>query len=90
MVLFDWQFIGLDNFDSFLHDQALTTALGNTAIYAVVTSGLKVVIGLPLAAVLTSALRSKHVLRSIVFFPVLVSTVAVGITFAVLMHPRMA
>jgi raffinose/stachyose/melibiose transport system permease protein len=85
--LFDWQFIGLANFDSFLHDQALTTALRNTAIYAVVTSGLKVAIGLPLAALLTSVLRSKHVLRSIVFFPVLVSTVAVGITFAVLMHP---
>jgi raffinose/stachyose/melibiose transport system permease protein len=85
--LFDWQFIGFDNFDQFLHDQALTTALRNTAIYAVVTSGLKVLIGLPLAALLTSALQSKHVLRSIVFFPVLVSTVAVGITFAVLMHP---
>jgi raffinose/stachyose/melibiose transport system permease protein len=52
-----------------------------------VTSGLKVVIGLVLATVLTSGLRSRHLLRSIIFFPVLVSTVAVGITFAVLMHP---
>ncbi len=29
----------------------------------------------------------RNLLRSIIFFPVLVSTVAVGITFAVLMHP---
>ena len=51
------------------------------------TSGLKVVIGLLLATLLTSRLRLRHVLRSVIFFPVLVSTVAVGITFAVLMHP---
>ena len=51
------------------------------------TSGLKVVIGLLLATLLTSRLRSRNVLRSAIFFPVLVSTVAVGITFAVLMHP---
>ena len=29
----------------------------------------------------------RSALRSIIFFPVLISTVAVGITFAVLMHP---
>ena len=51
------------------------------------TSGLKVVIGLLLATLLTSSIRLRTLLRSIIFFPVLVSTVAVGITFAVLMHP---
>ena len=54
-----------------------------------VTSGLKVVIGLPLAALLTSSIRLGRI-RAIIFFPVLVSTVAVGITFAVLMHPSAA
>ncbi len=85
--LFDWTYIGLDNFVNFIKDQALVTGLRNTIIYAVITSGFKVLIGLPLAALLTSRLRSKGILRSVVFFPVLVSTVAVGITFAVLMHP---
>jgi raffinose/stachyose/melibiose transport system permease protein len=85
--LFDWTFIGFDNFTSFLKDQALVTGLRNTIIYAFVTSGLKVIIGLPLAALLTSRLRSRNILRSVAFFPVLVSTVAVGITWAVLMHP---
>src|SRR5262249_4661067 len=83
----DWHFIGLDNFASFLSDQALVTALRNTVIYAVVTSGLKVAIGLPLAAFLTTSLFVRNLLRSAIFFPVLVSTVAVGITFSVLMHP---
>jgi raffinose/stachyose/melibiose transport system permease protein len=36
---------------------------------------------------LTSGIRLKALLRGIIFFPVLVSTVAVGITFATLMQP---
>src|SRR6185436_17646199 len=39
------------------------------------------------AVLLTGPIRSRGLLRSIVFFPVLVSTVAVGITFSVLLQP---
>jgi len=86
-TLFRAEFIGLDNFSQFLREPALTNGMRNTLVYAVVTSGLKVVIGLLLATLLTSSMRLRNLLRSIIFFPVLVSTVAVGITFAVLMHP---
>lgn len=86
-TLFDAEFIGLDNFALFLREPALVNGMRNTFVYAAVTSALKVVIGLGLAAILTSRLRSRNLLRSVIFFPVLVSTVAVGITFAVLMHP---
>ncbi len=86
-TLFDAEFIGLDNFIQFFREPALTSGLRNTIVYAVVTSGLKVVIGLLLATLLTTRLRFRNLLRSIVFFPVLLSTVAVGITFAMLMHP---
>jgi len=53
----------------------------------VITSGLKVIISLPLAVLFTSSIRLKALMRGIIFFPVLVSTVAVGITFATLMQP---
>lgn len=86
-TLFEAEFIGLDNFFQFFREPSLTGGARNTMVYAVVTSGLKVILGLLLATLLTSSLRVRHVLRSIIFFPVLVSTVAVGITFAVLMHP---
>jgi len=85
--LFDAVFIGLDNYVSFLSDPQLLAGLRNTMIYAVLTSGLKVVIALPLAMLLTSRIRLKGLLRGMIFFPVLVSTVAVGITFATLMQP---
>ena len=86
-TLFTTDFIGLDNFVQFFREPALTSGARNTIVYAVVTSGLKVVIGLLLATLLTSRLHLRTLFRSIVFFPVLVSTVAVGLTFSVLMHP---
>ena len=86
-TLFDATFIGFENYILFLDDPHLTSGLRNTIIYAVLTSGLKVIISLPLAMLLTSSIRLKGVFRAIIFFPVLVSTVAVGITFATLMQP---
>jgi raffinose/stachyose/melibiose transport system permease protein len=86
-TLFDWEFIGLDNFVLFFNRPALLSSMRNTVIYAVVTSGLKVIFGLLLAVLFTSRLRLKTFMRSMVFFPVIVSIVAVGITFKILMHP---
>jgi raffinose/stachyose/melibiose transport system permease protein len=86
-TLFDATFIGLENYVTFLNDPMLMTGLRNTIIYAVITSGLKVIIALPLAVLLTSNIRFKGFYRSVIFFPVLVSTIAVGITFSTLMQP---
>src|SRR4030095_11356147 len=85
-TLFEATFIGLDNYVAFLGDDRLMAGLRNTIIYAVLTSGLKVVIALPLAMLLTSNIRLKGLFRSIIFFPTLVSVVAVGITFSTLMQ----
>lgn len=86
-TLFNSTFIGLDNFAQFFREPFLVQGLVNTVIYAAVTSGLKVVLGMLLALLLTSTIMARGYLRSVVFFPVLVSTVGVGITFTVLMHP---
>ncbi len=85
-TLFDATFIGLDNYKTFLGDPMLMSGLRNTIIYAVLTSGFKVIISLPLAMLLTSV-RIRGLLRGIVFFPTLVSIVAIGITFSALMQP---
>ena len=85
--LTDWEFIGLDNFVNFFQEPALVIGLKNTLIYAVVTCGLKVVLGILLAQLLTSRIIARGFLRSVAFFPVLVSTIGVGLTFTVLMDP---
>jgi len=86
-TLQDWTFTGLQNFKTFFNESSLNIGFKNTFIYAVVTCGFKVVFGLLLGVFLTSKIRTKNYLRSVVFFPTLVSTIAVGIAFSTLMHP---
>lgn len=86
--LFSVEFIGWDNFLLFFRDPQLTKGFTNTLIYGVLTSGLKVVLGLALAVLLTSSIFARGYLRAVIFFPVLVSTIGVGITFRALMDPE--
>lgn len=87
-TLFDTQFVGLDNFALFFRDPFLLGGLEHTFIYAFLTSGLKVTLGMLLGALLMSNIRFRALLRNIVFFPVLVSTIGVGLTFQELMRPN--
>lgn len=85
--LISFEFIGLDNFRQFFSEPFLVKGLVNTLIYAVLTSGTKTIAGLLLAVLLTSGLFAQGFLRTVIFFPVLVSTIGVGLTFTQLMHP---
>ncbi|MFJ4286911.1 carbohydrate ABC transporter permease [Paenarthrobacter nicotinovorans] len=85
--LFDVTFIGFDNFVQFFQDQQLLQGFTNTLVYGFVTSAAKVVLGFGLALLLTSAMIGRGYLRSVIFFPVLVSTIGVGLTFKVLLDP---
>ena len=86
-TLTDWNFIGLENYKTFFTESSLNIGFVNTLIYAVVTCGLKVVLGLLLGMFLCTEIRSKDYLRSMVFFPNLLSTIAVGVVFSSMMHP---
>ncbi|QJD86878.1 carbohydrate ABC transporter permease [Cohnella herbarum] len=86
-TLQDWSYIGFDNFKTFFQESSLNIGFQNTFVYAAVTCAFKVVFGLLLGVFLTSKIRTKNYLRSVVFFPTLVSTIAVGIAFSTLMHP---
>jgi raffinose/stachyose/melibiose transport system permease protein len=86
--IFNSKFIGLGNYKTFFQEPSLVSGLLHTLIYAVITSSLTVVLGLLLAMLLTSRVVGRGYLRSVVFFPVLVSTIGVGLTFTVLMNPE--
>mgnify|MGYP003375233414 CR=1 FL=1 len=86
--LFTSTWIGWRNFEQFLAEPEMAQSLGHTLIYAVVTSGAKVLLGLPLAVLLTGKILGRDLLRSIIFFPVLCSTIGIGITFTALMNPN--
>ncbi len=86
-TLMDWEFIGFENFVMFFEESSLNIGFRNTLVYAVLTSGLKVLLGLVAGTLLTTSIKSRHFLRSVVYFPNLLSTIAVGITFGSMMHP---
>src|SRR4051812_47636867 len=86
-TLTDWKFIGFENFQTFLTESSLNIGFKNTLIYAVVTCALKVILGLLLGVFLSSKLKTIGFIRSMIFFPTLLSTIAVGIAFTMLMHP---
>lgn len=85
--LFSVQFVGFANFATFFQDPQLYNAFIHTFIYGFLTSGLKVVIGFALAVLLTSPILGRGYLRAVVFFPVLISTIGVGIMFKSLLDP---
>ncbi|WP_150306395.1 carbohydrate ABC transporter permease [Planctomonas psychrotolerans] len=85
--LFDIEFIGFANFVQFFSEAQLLQGFLNTFAYGFMTSALKVILGLALALLLTSQIIARGYLRSVVFFPVLVSTIGIGITFKVLLDP---
>lgn len=86
-TLSDTQFIGLDNYVQFFSEPMLVRGFVNTFIYGFLTSAAKVVLGLLCGVLLTSQIIARGYLRSVMFFPVLVSTIGVGITFKVLLDP---
>lgn len=86
-TLFDVEFIGLDNFVAFFHDPMLKKSFVNTFIFGIVTTALKMIFGLALALLLVNPIFGRGYLRSVIFFPVLVSTIGVGIIFRVIMNP---
>jgi raffinose/stachyose/melibiose transport system permease protein len=85
--LFDSHFIGFDNFKQFFQDPQLYTSFIHTLLYAVITSGTKVIVGFFLAVLLTGPVIGRGYLRAVVFFPVLISTIGVGIMFKSLLDP---
>jgi raffinose/stachyose/melibiose transport system permease protein len=86
-TLIDWEFIGFENYKQFFSEPSLMIGFKNTLIYAFSTMSLKVIIGLLLAVFLCSKIRNKNLLRSVVFFPALLSTIAVGVVFNAMMNP---
>ena len=86
-TLVDWNFVGFENFVTFFSEPSLSIGFKNTLIYAAVTCGIKVVLGFLFGAFLCGQWKTRGYLRSVLFFPNLLSTIAAGVTFNSLMHP---
>ncbi len=75
-------FTGFGNITRLFHDKDVWTALGFTVRYALVVSVLQIALGYLLSLFYLFVLRKTSTLvRTLVFFPVVLPTVAVGLLF---------
>lgn len=82
------RFTGFENFQDPLGAKAFVIALKNTLNFALLTSLAKTLVGLGLALALNTAIRSRNALRTIFFFPVVLSPLVVGLLFAAIFDTR--
>ena len=73
------RFIGLQNYLEVLLDQDFWLAIWHNVVYAVATVAGKVVLSFLLAVLLNQRLFGRNILRTVLFLPVVLSFVAIGV-----------
>jgi len=82
------RFIGLDNFISMFSDPIFFKSIFNTFYYTIVTTILKVSLGLIFAVILNNKVKLTNLYRAIIFAPIMMSTVVTGLIFSAIYHPE--
>ena len=82
------KFIGLQNFTQMIGDPVIGQALLHNALYAAGTVVGKIVVSLFLALLLNQALRARAAYRTLLFLPVVMSFVVVGILWSWLFNTQ--
>jgi multiple sugar transport system permease protein len=94
LTFFQWdalspaRFVGVQNYQTLIHDALAWTTLWNTVSYVVPDVILKMVLGLVLATLVNSFVIAplRYVVRTTVFFPVIISAVAAATIWNWLMN----
>lgn len=80
-------FIGLGNYQRMLQDPLMWLSLRHNLLWIAVGTLTPVVLGLGLATLVWSGVRSRIFFRTVYFMPVVLSTVVVGMIWAWIYHP---
>jgi multiple sugar transport system permease protein len=79
-------FVGFENYVDLFHDDVFWTVVTNTAIYAVISLPIGMVVALSLALLLNSKVRGIAVYRTIFFLPSLVPMVSLAVLWLWLLN----
>ncbi len=95
MSLHDWSlgapeqpWVGLDNYRELAHDPRMWNALQVTLVFAAVSVAVQVVLGFLLASWLQGTTRITAFVRSVYFFPTIVSLASIGLVWRFLLDPQ--
>lgn len=82
-------FIGFENYVSIFTLPNMSVAIKNTILFAIITSIVKMFLGLGLALFLNKSFALRNTLRTIFYLPAILNAVVVGATFSAMMHPNL-
>lgn len=81
-------FIGISNFKDLFVSQSFLPALRNTFLFAVITTVLKVGIGLVFALLLNRKFRGRNFFRAVIFLPCTIGALVIGYVFTFILQPE--
>ncbi len=81
-------FIGLSHFKDIFTNSRYVIVIVNTLIFAAVTTVFKNVIGFSMALALNKGFKTRNLLRTIFFFPVMLSPLIIGLVFKSIYNPQ--
>jgi multiple sugar transport system permease protein len=73
------QFLGINNYTDLFQDRTFYETLWNTALFTVVTVPVSMGLGLGIACLLNGVLPGRNLYRSIIFLPLVISSVSIGL-----------
>lgn len=79
---------GLQNYRKAFRSSSFWKAVRVTLTFVLSTIGLQIGLALLLAVILNEQVKGKNFFRSVIFLPVVLSTVAISLTFMIIFHPQ--
>lgn len=86
-LLRGFTFTGLDNITSLISDRLFWLTLRNTVLYLVISVPLNIIVPLAVALLISREIRGMRVYRTLIYIPSLLSIVATGLIWRVLIDP---
>lgn len=81
------QFVGIENYQRILQDKRVIHSFQVTLIYSVGSTVVTAIVGLILALILNQKIRGRVIIRSIIFFPYMISIVIIALLWSNILDP---
>lgn len=81
------QFVGVENYQRILQDKRVIHSFKVTLIYSIGSTVITAIVGLILALILNQKIRGRVIIRSIIFFPYMISVVIIALLWSNILDP---
>lgn len=79
--------VGLENYADAIGNAKFTASLWRSSLFALVTTAVTIVLGMGVALLLDTAVRGRHLLRTLMLLPLLTPPITVGVMWQLLLMP---